>query len=465
MTTHSRLNRLAPAVDNGSGVLGVVRPNVQVQLNEFGQFVHVAAGASNRDIDRMLKRFATTASETDIAAKRFGGQEGLSWDSDLGFYVATHAGWVTNESRRAQSSSGGITTWLLLRLLELGMVDGVVHMRSLGGEGNPLFGYAISRTREEVLAGRKSKYYPGTLDSVLRNEVHWGKRYVLVGIPAVVSDVRRLALLDPRVEDLFPYAVGLICGHQKSTKFAESLAWQVGVLPPAMTDFDFRVKSMSGPAWDYTMSVTYRSGSGDVRVREFGQSEVVGSDWGHGYFKARFSDFTDDAFNETSDITVGDAWVHPYAADPLGTNVLVVRNHVLSGILTAGVESGDLHLDDVSADLIRASQRGLVTHTRREIGARRVFAACRSESLPPVRVRAVPLSPIRWMIQFTREQMALRSHVAYMRAYANNDCQAFVHSLDTYVRLYGVLYKVQRGFAKVRAKLSSAYSRTNRSNL
>lgn len=51
------------------------------------------------------------------------------------------------------------------------------------------------------------------------------------------------------------YTVELICGHQKSTKFAELMAWQLGIKPGDLKDIDFRYKFPDKPASLYGIRV------------------------------------------------------------------------------------------------------------------------------------------------------------------------------------------------------------------
>jgi coenzyme F420 hydrogenase subunit beta len=124
------------------------------------------------------------------------------------------------------------------------------------------------------------------------------------------------------------FTVGLICGHQKSSKFAEFLTWQVGFKPEEVTFIDFRKKLLDRPADEYGIEISgIRDGVEVTVIKPI--SELFGQDWGQGYFKVEASDFTDDVFNETADITVGDAWLPKYNSDSKGTSVIIIRNKTI----------------------------------------------------------------------------------------------------------------------------------------
>jgi coenzyme F420-reducing hydrogenase beta subunit len=389
--------------------------------------------------------------ESALARRSFAKVPHVKFDEDLGFYLENFVAAVTDLECRLRSSSGGITTWLLVELLRRQEIDGVLHVkRVLRDRPNaPLFQYAVSTTEAEIRDGAKSKYYPAAVSSLSPRSLA-GKRFAITAIPSVASDLRRLAAVDAKWGETFPFIIGLICGHQKSARYLDSLAWQAGVNPLAVTDFDFRVKRTHGPAWDYSMRVEHGTGAGKSVV-EFGQADVFGADWGHGFFKARFSDFTDDALNETADIAVGDAWMEPYASDSRGTNVLIVRNEKLLKILRDGARSGEVTLSTVGVDEVKRSQRGLLNHARTEIGYRVTRAQKNGELVPTPRVETLRKSfGARWVVQWTRERMAQKSHFAYRDAWQQDDWMLFERQLRPWVRLYELTYKFMRGRAKLR---------------
>lgn len=63
--------------------------------------------------------------------------------------------------------------------------------------------------------------------------------------------------------------------------------------------------------------------------------ELIGHDWGKGFFKRKVSDFTEDMMNEIADVTPGDAWLSEYTKDYMGNNILIVRNERIDQLLKA----------------------------------------------------------------------------------------------------------------------------------
>src|SRR5690554_2395864 len=163
--------------------------------------------------------------------------------------------------------------------------------------------------------------------------------------------IRLLARADQTINERIKFTVGLICGHQKSSKFAEALAWQVGIKPGNLKQINFRKKLLDKPASNYGVEITGTIDGEEVTIVK-PTKELLGQDWGQGYFKTRASDFTDDVMNETADIALGDAWLPEYTKDSKGNNVIVVRHPIIDDLITEGIKSGRLNLDVVDKETI-----------------------------------------------------------------------------------------------------------------
>ena len=174
---------------------------------------------------------------------------------------------------------------------------------------------------------------------------------------------------DSTIRDRIKYTIGLVCGHQKSSKFAEYLAWQVGIFPGNLQFIDFRKKNHNKTADDY--DVEFKGIIGGITQNIVKpMKDLKGQNWGQGYFKTTSSDYTDDVMNETADITIGDAWLPEYINDSYGNNIIIVRNHVLHEIITSAASKKKLNLTIVDKDKIFASQSAHFRHTHDELAYR-----------------------------------------------------------------------------------------------
>jgi coenzyme F420 hydrogenase subunit beta len=430
-----------------SGVFSVASDKVKTEINEFGLYVPVFDESQLTD-DDLIKLSAISAmsngdlDESEIGRRLFAKVAGIKHNPIIGYYKKLYAGYVSEGEYRARASSGGIATWLLVELLRRNMIDGVIHVHPRSGDTGPLFNYRISKTREEIMSGAKSRYYPADLSEVLKLAKKSKGRYAITGIPSFITELRLLAEQDPEFKKCIKYTIGLICGHQKSMKYAEALAWQHGIKPGSLTGINFRKKVQGQPSSRYITEFTGLLDGKEVTLAK-DQNDLFVSNWGHGFFKSKLSDFTDDVFNELSDISLGDAWLPQYEKDSRGTNVIIVRNNDIQNIIDEGLKSGAIQLDSLDEKTLIKSQSGLVHHNRDEISYRLYKKDSQKLWRPTKRLEASNNLPfLRKRVQDVREKIATESHIHYKRAVELDDWNYFVQKMRPYTLQYSLLYKV-----------------------
>ena len=217
--------------------------------------------------------------EDSIGEDLYGGGPEVSHHEVTGYYRGIVAGHVASGDFRELGTSGGMTSWLLHELLGAGQVDGVIHVTStLGGLPGPLSEYGISRTIEELLAGRKSRYHVQTLAGVLAQVKEEPGRYAVVGVPCFIKAVRLVADADEVIGGRIVFTASFVCGHFKSTLYSDYLAWSVGIQPSRVLEIDYRHKEPGRPPNRYSVRVTPREGEDVV----LGVEQIPLADWGLG---------------------------------------------------------------------------------------------------------------------------------------------------------------------------------------
>lgn len=297
--------------------------------------------------------FAPAASDEDeVAAARFPAARHI--DPRVGRFEAAYVGNVEEGGFRANGSSGGMVSWMAAELLRRGLVDGVAHVAPVSDPRaeRRFFRYRISRTEEDVRAGAKSRYYPIELSSILKAIRSTPGRYAVVGIPCFIKAINLLRAEDDVFRERIAFTFGLFCGHMKSARFVESLAWQMGTDVASVIGVDHRIKDPARPANWYAAQLRLRDGG----VRRKDWWDLVDGDWGSGFFMNSACNFCDDVVAETADISFGDAWVEPYSSDGRGTNVVVVRASALDDVLKEAASEGRLNLRDVDSAFIVETQ-------------------------------------------------------------------------------------------------------------
>lgn len=428
----------------GCGACAAFDPGIRIKLDEFGRYV---AERQREDVPALpaaarVCPFADgVPNENELGREAFGDQ--TPFEPHVGYHVANYAGWVIEGDYRAQGSSGGLASWLLVELLQRRFVDHVVHVapQPASTDGAPLFRFAISSTPEEVRAKAKSRYYPIEMSGVVAEMLQRPGRYVVVGIPCFIKAIRLACRESAVLQERVAFTVGIVCGHLKSTAFAEMFAWQCGVVPSELRAIDFRTKLPDRPALNYAVTVT-----GERDGRQFSvtkpTSELFGSNWGHGFFKYKACDFCDDVVGETADISIGDAWLPEYISDSAGTNVVVVRSQLLNSILNEAVSGGRLHLDTIPVAKVVESQAGGFRH-RRDGLAYRLHVEDRAGRWRPgkrVKPSADHLTPKLREIYSLRYDLGQTSHAAFTAAKAKGEFGAFVEAMQSLTSRYDAHY-------------------------
>lgn len=353
----------------------------------------------------------------------------------LGYFQAIYGGHVTQDGFRERGSSGGFGSWVLNELLETKAVDHIIHVRPSEalGAGHPLFTYQVSSSAREVALGGKSRYYPVELSQVLKHVRETPGRYAIIGLPCFIKSVRLLQRQDPIIKERIRFCIGLVCGHLKSTQYAESLAWQAGIEPQSLNRIDFRVKDNTERADRYC---TLAASNKEERI--IPTKELKGTDWGAGAFKYKACDFCDDVFAETADMVLGDAWLPQFVGDPLGTNVLVVRDQRLDAILRSAAEARRIQINSLPETEALTSQDAGLRHRREGLGYRLHLEKMTGNWAPKKRVPASPrgIPPRERRRQEMRIKMRELSHSSFQKAKHANDISLYIEPFTKAYREY-----------------------------
>lgn len=431
-----------------SGSMSVVDSNISIQMNKFGLFEEVLANP-NKDIEKIAELVSpnlnSETNESEIAEELYSEIVDVQYDKRIGFYTSLFVGHVLEGNYRSNASSGGMGTWIFKELLEQDMIDYVIHVKKNQENSEHLFKYDISSSIDEIIEGAKTRYYPVELSEVFRIVKNKPGRYAIIGIPSFIYAVRLLCKYDQTINDRIKYTIGLICGHQKSSKFAESMAWQMGIKPGDLVDIDFRYKLPDQPASSYAVKVKgYMDGELKTIIKP--TSELYGQDWGWGFFKPVASNFTDDVFNETADIVLGDAWLQEYISDSQGNNVLIIRNEELDQLIKGGIRTGKLKMESIDKETIFRSQAAHYRHTHDELAYRLYKRKKAGMWVPQKRIKSnnKSISLLRKRVQELRKELSKQSHYKYAEAVEKDDFNHFIDSMSALVKEYKDLYRIIR---------------------
>jgi len=430
----------------GCGGCATVEPDIEMKFDSRGL---LQPQGSARDSTRVstVCPFATSRNEDAIGAALFG-SESVSHDVRIGYYRSVYVGHVAEKAFRSRGSSGGFVTWILTELLNRGLIDGVIHVKSSIEEG-VVFGYGVSTTTDEIIDGAKSKYYPVHFDKVIKKIKGDGRRYAFVGVPCFVKSIRLICEKDEVLKSQISYCIALFCGHMKSANYSQFISGQVGILPYELRSIDFRVKDPSAPANRYSFSVDY-SRNGAMLRRSLSNSKLYGVDWGLGYFKPKACDWCDDIVGELADVSSGDAWLPGYVSDPGGNNVVVVRAKVIDEIVREGQKSAVLRFDVKTPNEVQESQEGNYRHRREGLLVRMENAEREGTWYPEKRILCdvSNISIRRRNLYLHREYISQLSHDAFLAS----DKKPLLFAMRMFIpeiKYYWLSSRLVRGLAKL----------------
>lgn len=298
----------------------------------------------------------------------------------IGKYSSLHIGY-SNEYRMT-SSSGGIATYILIKLLEMKIIDCVISVKESTNNGIH-YEYAISKSKEEITSGSKTKYYPVTLANVFSLIDKIEGSVAIVGVGCFIKAIRLAQYSNPILKNKIKFLVGIICGGVKSSFFSQYLASKAGVQATAYSNPEFRVKDINSTASDYSFRCFDKTKNEYKTIK----MRSVGDMWGTGLFKNNACDFCDDVTTELADISLGDAWLPAYDNDGKGNSIIISRSALSKRIINEGIDSKELILNSVSSETIISSQQGSFSHRHSGLQYRINKYKKKRKLVPPKRVK------------------------------------------------------------------------------
>lgn len=436
-------NRLSETVIEGGYCIGcgacaaVDASPFVMQYDRHGRLqAHLTGSDRTGTVFEALCPFASQARDEDGLAEEFL-PAARQHHPATGRFISCRIGHVDDPEIRACASSGGIGRWLPAELLRRNLVDAVVHVapNTVSSSSADLFSYVITRDPEEMLRTARSAYYPVSLDQVVARMRREPGRYAVTGVPCFIKALRLLSLQDRTLRERVVFTIGIICGHLKSTAFAEALAWQLGVAPADLRGIDFRGKLAGRPA--NHKGVRAKSATGTWSATR-SSKELLGGNWGLGFFKYEACDYCDDVTAETADVAVGDAWLPQYVRDSRGTSVIVCRHPVIDALLEEAQQAGRLRLVPSSAEEVARSQAGGLRHRREGLAHRLARADREGRWRPPKRTRPDSARPSsrRKRLYDLRVVLTETSHEAFRIAREAGSFDGFRNAMRPWVRKY-----------------------------
>ena len=269
----------------------------------------------------------------------------LHYDKMVGAYQKCFTGYSNEYDIRWHSASGGMVSQFLIWLLENDKIDGAVVTR-FDRENKLLVKCYIARTREEVLAGRSSKYAPVTMAGMaLAIKEAEGNRFVVVGIPCHIEGFRKLMTIDKRLREKIAGLFSIYCSSGRSFYLTEHVFKVRGINWKKLTYFQYRDEGCLGSM---------------VATEENKTHKELFQSYYHplrSFFVPRRCLFCIDHYGEVGDICFGDIHIPPFSDDKVGLNSIVVKDSQWLSLLEECGKSGAVTLTEIPFGTVSDSQK------------------------------------------------------------------------------------------------------------
>ncbi|WP_394764239.1 Coenzyme F420 hydrogenase/dehydrogenase, beta subunit C-terminal domain [Phenylobacterium sp.] len=269
-----------------------------------------------------------------------------------GPYHSIYAGHAVDSDVRHKGSSGGAVTALAVHALDSGLVDRVVHVTANPKDpaGNLV---CCSTNVADVIEGAGSRYVSSSPLADIERVLADGGSAAFIGKPCDVSALRRLALIDPRVDAHIPLMMAFFCAGIPSRRAVERVLAALDVAPEDLATFRYRGNGWPGKATATTC---------DGRVAQMTYEES----WGRYLSKdVQFRcKICPDAVGGVADIACADAWYggetgYPTFDELDGRSLIVSRTARGEQVLDAAVAGKAVLIEPLAIteiDLMQPSQ-------------------------------------------------------------------------------------------------------------
>ena len=281
----------------------------------------------------------------------------------LGHYIKVYKGYSAEYETRLHCASGGCVSQFLIWLLEKKEIDGAVVT---GFESdNPMTPRVyIARNREEVLAGKSSKYCVVTMNGIAKEIHNTPGRYVIVGLPCHIHAFRKYSCVDKIVRKRIIGFFSIFCSGNKTMDSQKYLLWRYGINKIDVASFAYRDNGCLG-------SMYFRDGKGESLHKPIAYLDYFSGL--RSFFSIPRCHVCSDFFGELADIGFGDLNDGGADDDPIGINSLITRSIKWNYLIMQCAKDGWLELSEIKekqmiyANRFCINKKGQIQYAARKI--------------------------------------------------------------------------------------------------
>lgn len=256
-------------------------------------------------------------------------------DWRIGVVHQMWTGFARDQAIRRSGASGGVTSRILIHLLESKLVDGVVLAR----QGLPKpeeASWYIARSSADILECAGSVYIPVSMLEALQDFVP-GERYAMTCVPEQSAALRVLQQEGDSRARQVSYVLGPYTGTALEPEAIRTLLRSKGIADSdAITSLQWRAGE-----WPGYLEIKTASGK-TVRSKKVYYNFLIP------FFVTQASLQSMDFANEFTDLSIGDAWSPAFESQGGGFSVIASRTAAMTEIVETMRKDGLLELSEVN---------------------------------------------------------------------------------------------------------------------
>lgn len=305
----------------------------------------------------------------------------------VGHYRQVWTGFASDPAIRRRGASGGVISRVLIHLLESGQVEGVVVLQQ-GLKTPELATPTIATNREQVLAAAQSVYAVTPMLSILPAIADFPGRLAFVGLPEQVSALRMLQAAGHPVAQKIVFMAGPYTGTNMYTGAVRAFLRNQGV-PDRVP-----IKSLQWRAGEWPGYLQVETADGRVfQAQKFYYNYLIP------FYISRNCQITPDFSNETTDLSVGDAWSPSFETAGGGHSVILARSELAEKVLADLKEAGELSLEPISIEQALAMHGHMLDFKKRGTFIRLAVQQWQRKPVPEFGYRPAKIPPGRWLVE------------------------------------------------------------------
>lgn len=238
-----------------------------------------------------------------------------TYPGQLGVVNRVSIAYANNESVRNLGASGGVTTSVLIYLLEANIVDAVIMAFQPEGEDFASVRPIIVSDPSEIAQYSGSVYTTVPMLSIL-GQLDEEKKYAMTLVPEQAATLRKLQHRGDRKAAAVKFVAGLMTGTTLRSSSIDFLLRREKATPKDITSFKWRFGQ-----WPGALRIELADGRA-IHQEKVYYNFLIPS------FIAPHSLGSHDFYNEFADIVVGDAWDDDLEKRKSGISLLLVRTNI-----------------------------------------------------------------------------------------------------------------------------------------